>query len=147
MGYKNLKLKHEILNELILLNKKAPKFVHNTSFVNRTAEIAEAVFIYPMCNIDMNVLISLGSTINNSVVISHDAKIGKCCYISPGTVISGNVRVGDYTFIGSGTIIANDVIIVKNVKIGVGSVITKNIPDNVSVIGNPMRILDKKLNL
>jgi sugar O-acyltransferase (sialic acid O-acetyltransferase NeuD family) len=147
LGYKNLKLKREILNELILMQRSIPNYIHYTSFINQTAWIGHSVFIYPKCNIDMNVSIDVGTIVNNSVVISHDAIIGSCCYISPGSIICGNVTIGDGTFIGAGTVISNGVKIGENVKIGLGSVITHNIPNNVSVIGNPMRILNSSLNL
>jgi sugar O-acyltransferase (sialic acid O-acetyltransferase NeuD family) len=147
LGYKNLFTKYAILNELRSTFKETPNFIHAKTFVNKTSIVEDAVFIYPMCNIDINVRIKLGSVINNSVVISHDSIIGNCCYISPGCIISGNVKIGDFTFVGAGAIISNNVTIGKNVIIGIGTVITNNIPDNCSVIGNPMRILKKKLEI
>ncbi len=147
LGYKHLEAKHRILQELQLLKRKLPSFIHTSGFVNKTARIDAAVFIYPMCNIDKNVSIGLGSLINNSVTISHDNAIGNCCYISPGVVTSGNVSVGDYTFIGSGCVISNNVTIGRNVRIGIGSVITQDIPDGASVIGNPMKIVSKPLTI
>jgi sugar O-acyltransferase (sialic acid O-acetyltransferase NeuD family) len=147
LGYKNLKLKQEILNELILLERNIPYFIHHSSFIHKTALIEAGVFLYPMCNVDINVKLKMGSILNNSVIISHDSIIGSCCYLSPGVVVCGNVTVGDNTFIGAGSIISNGVKIGKNVKIGIGTVVTQNIPDNFSVIGNPMKIKDKNLNL
>ena len=60
-------------------------------------------------------------------------------------VVCGHVSIGDYTFIGAGTTISNHVTIGKNVIIGIGTVVTKDVPDNVSVIGNPMRIIKNNL--
>jgi sugar O-acyltransferase (sialic acid O-acetyltransferase NeuD family) len=147
LGYNHLKLKNIILDNLEQLKKNIPSFIHETSFINKSSVIDNAVFIFPMCNIDQNVFIDKGSLINNSVTISHDSKIGKCCYVSPGVIISGNVSIDDYTFIGAGTIISNGVKIGKNVIVGVGTVITKDIPDDNYVIGNPMKFLNHSLNL
>ena len=109
LGYKHLKIKDKILNNLENQNKITPLFIHKSCFINKNANIQEATFIYPMCNIDKNVFIDKGTLINNSVTVSHDTKIGRCCYISPGVIISGQVEIGDYTFIGSGSIISNGV--------------------------------------
>jgi sugar O-acyltransferase (sialic acid O-acetyltransferase NeuD family) len=147
LGYNFLVKKDEIIKSLIKENKSTPTFTHKTSFVNASAKIEEAVFIYPMCNIDKNVTINKGTLINNSVTISHDTKIGRCSYISPGVVISGFVEIGNYTFIGTGSIISNGVKIGNNVIIGIGSVVTSDVPDNLSVIGNPMKILNKRIVL
>lgn len=147
LGYKHLEAKHRILKELQQKSRRIPSFIHASCFVNRTARIHDAAFIYPMCNIDQNVTVGLGSLINNSVTLSHDTSIGNCCYLSPGVIASGHVSIGDYSFVGSGTIISNGVSIGSHVKIGIGSVITKDIPDNTSVIGNPMKIVSKPLTI
>jgi sugar O-acyltransferase (sialic acid O-acetyltransferase NeuD family) len=147
IGYKHLKLKFDILHSLKELNRSCPSFIHRTSFINESAIVEDAVFIYPMCNIDKNVSIKKGVVINNSVTISHDSQIAECCYISPGVIISGDVEIKRFTFIGSGAIISNGIKIGENVKIGIGSVITQDIPDNSNVIGNPMRFLINNLNL
>jgi sugar O-acyltransferase (sialic acid O-acetyltransferase NeuD family) len=145
LGYKHLKLKKNIIEELgaaIL-----PEYIHQSAYVNPAATIEKAVFVYPMSNIDKGARIGFGSLLNNSSVVSHDCIIGACCYISPGVVLSGQVSVGDCTFIGTGSVVANGVNIGKNVTIGIGTVVTKNIPDNSIVIGNPMRFLSNKLEI
>ena len=147
LGYKHLLRKHQILLELKDLNRKIPAYVHKSCFVSHSAIIEDGVFMYPMCNVDKNVTLKSGTLLNNSVVISHDTVIGNCCYLSPGVVVCGDVIIGDYTFIGAGSIISNHVTIGKNVIIGIGTVVTKDIPDNVSVIGNPMRIIKDSLRI
>lgn len=42
------------------------------------------------------------------------------------SVVIGNISIGD------------------NVSIGAGAVVTKSVPDNCTVVGNPMRIINKK---
>jgi len=147
LGYKNLDVKNKIISDLNNLNRKLLSFCHTSSFVNKSANIGQSVFVYPMCNIDQNVTLNDGVVLNNSTVVSHDSFIGKCTYISPGVTISGRVKIGENCFIGSGTTIANDVIIGNNVIIGIGSIVTSNIPENLSVIGSPLKILKKPLIL
>ena len=145
LGYKHLKLKKNILEELGASH--TPEFIHHSAYLSPDAIIEKAVFVYPMSNIDKGVRIGYGSLLNNSSVISHDCTIGACCYLSPGVVLSGQVSVGDCTFIGSGAVIANGLKVGNNVTIGIGTVVTKNIPDNSVVIGNPMRFLSNKLEI
>lgn len=79
--------------------------------------------------------------INNKVLIEHDCKIGSNNIISPGAIVLGAVTMGDEIFIGSGTIIRNGITIGDNAIIGMGSNITKNIPPNVTIYGNPAKII------
>jgi acetyltransferase-like isoleucine patch superfamily enzyme len=55
--------------------------------------------------------------------------------------VLGRSVIGSFCQIGTGTIILPDIKIGKNVIIGAGSVITKNVPDNVMVVGVPAKIV------
>ncbi|MBE2217319.1 MAG: acetyltransferase [Ignavibacteria bacterium] len=147
LGYKQLKKKSEVLDSLKDLKRKIPSFVHRTSFVSKSAIIEEGVIIYPMCNVDKDVIIEKGSLLNNSVVISHNNIVGDCSYISPGVTTSGNVQIGAGSFIGTGVSISNGARIGKNCRIGIGTIVTSDIQSGKSAIGNPMKILKKKLTL
>ncbi|MCF0116689.1 MAG: sugar O-acetyltransferase [Bacilli bacterium] len=51
------------------------------------------------------------------------------------------VRIGMNCWIGANAVILPGVTIGNNVVVGAGSIVTKDIPDNVVVVGNPARIL------
>lgn len=147
LGYKHLITKKSVLEWLIKHNYDLPTLIHPTSFINETAEIGKAVYIYPMSNIDKGVTLGNGVLLNNSVVVSHDTNVGECSYLSPGVTTSGLVEIGECTFIGTGVVISNGITIGKNVIVGLGAVVTDNLLDGSSAIGNPVKTLNKKLNL
>lgn len=49
--------------------------------------------------------------------------------------------IGDNVNLGVGVIIIGDIHIGNNVNVGAGSVIVKDVPDNVTVVGNPAKII------
>ena len=100
-----------------------------------------------MCNLDAEVELASGVLLNNSVVVSHNSRVGVAAYLSPGVVLSGHVTIGDFTFLGAGTTVANGRRIGTNARIGIGSVITRDVPDGASAIGNPLRLLEHPLEL
>lgn len=57
--------------------------------------------------------------------------------------IASPVTIGSHVWIGGGSIILPGVTIGSNVIIGAGSVVTKSIPDNVTAVGNPCRVIRK----
>lgn len=147
LGYKHLKIKNTIISQLVGAKRNVPNFIHSSSYVHPSVTIGAGSFIYPGCNIDRNTVIGRGVWIANGDIIAHDCKIGDCCWFGASVTLSGKVTIAENNFIGSGTVISNDVLIGSGNIIGLGTVVTKNLSDNLSVIGNPMRILDKPLTL
>lgn len=146
-GYLHMEKRVTITEEIINNNGNFYTYIHPTSYTSPTSNIKEGVIIYPMCNIDNNTIINPSTLINNSVTICHNTIIGTGTYISPGVIISGDVKIGKGCFIGSGVKISNGVQIGDYSVIGIGSVVTKDIPSYTNCIGNPLKVLDKKITL
>ena len=147
LGYQHLETKSRLVRELMELGRRVPAFIHDSCQVSASAAIGSGALVYPMCVLDKDVSVGDGALINNSVTVSHNAAIGTCAYLSPGVVLCGYVRIGAQTFVGAGAVISDGVTVGDGVKIGVGTVVTQDIPPGASVIGNPMRILDRQLDL
>ena len=109
------------------------------------------------------------------VDISRNARIGKGAYFphaSVGLVLRGNVvigknltclhgvtignngktshgytRLGDNCFIGAGAKIFGNVSIGNNVTIGGGAVVVSDLPDGVTVVGVPARIVSHEITV
>lgn len=147
LGYKHLNKKLSIIESLLKLGRQVPSMIHASSYRDLSSKVSQGAVVYPMCNLDQGSLIGKGSIINNSVVISHDCEIGDGCYLSPGCVLAGQVKIGSCVFLGAGVLVANGVTIGSNAVVGIGTVVTSDVPSGASVIGNPMRLLKKPLNI
>jgi acetyltransferase-like isoleucine patch superfamily enzyme len=77
------------------------------------------------------------------VHIGHDAIIGEGCELATSCIIGGHVTIGNGTHVGLGAIILPHRTIGQNVTIGAGAIVTKDLPDGVTVAGNPARIIDR----
>lgn len=108
-----------------------------------TLNIEDGVEIFPGTNIVRPTLeptrIGEGTKIDYNCHIAHNVNIGKHCLIIAGTVIGGSVTIGDNCYLGIGSMIRNKVKIGNGVTIGMGAVVVKDVPDGVTVIGNPAR--------
>jgi sugar O-acyltransferase (sialic acid O-acetyltransferase NeuD family) len=147
LGYQHLPRKIEVLQQLLTANRRVPSFVHPTSHIHATARMSEGCLVYPLCNVDQEVVLGCGVLLNNSVVVSHNSQIGDAAYLSPGVVLSGHVTVGQGAFLGSGVLVANNRRIGDHARIGIGSVVTSDVPAKTSAIGNPIRLLKQPLKL
>jgi sugar O-acyltransferase (sialic acid O-acetyltransferase NeuD family) len=147
LGYLHLARKTEIVRRLLELGRQLPTFLHSTCFVSPSASVGSGSVVYPMSNIAHEAAVGRGVLVSNSVIVSHNSAIGDGCFLSAGVVVAGYVTVGRNTFIGAGSVISNGVRIGENVTIGIGTVVSKDVDDNCSVIGNPMRVLNRPLRL
>lgn len=84
-----------------------------------------------------------------TICVNGKAKIGKNCRINVDVNIGTNMEkegeapiIGDNCFIGPGAKIFGKIIIGNNVAIGANSVINKDVPDNVTVVGIPFKIVN-----
>lgn len=146
LGYLHLPKKNELCQQLEKNRFSFPPLIHKTAYIQSTASIGNGVIVYPMSNIGFEANISTGVLINMSSVLAHHVSVDRCTYISPGVTLSGNVHIGQNCFIGAGTVVSNGLTIGNNVKIGIGTIVTKDIDDNLSVVGNPFKIINN-LNL
>ncbi|MDH4186072.1 MAG: NeuD/PglB/VioB family sugar acetyltransferase [Nitrospira sp.] len=79
--------------------------------------------------------------LNRAATVGHHTRIGSYVTIGPGTNIAGRCSVGDGTYIGMGANVVDGITIGNNSVVGVGAVVTKDVPDNVCVVGAPARIV------
>lgn len=87
------------------------------------------------------------------VVIHSNTNIGNNCQVNQNVTIGRNFgdksvpKIGNDVYIGAGSVVFGEITIGNNVIIGSNSLINKNIPDNCTVVGNPMKIIqtDRKL--
>lgn len=147
LGYRHPDVKLQVLDQLERQGRSLATLIHSTCHVHFTAQVYRGAILYPMCNIDQDVGVCSGAVLNNSVVASHGCRIGRAAFLAPGVVLSGNVTVGEGAFLGAGSIVADGVSIGDRAIVGVGTVVTTDVAAGASVIGSPMRILDRPLRL
>lgn len=70
-------------------------------------------------------------------VLAHDGSSKNIM----GYSVVGLVNIGDNVFVGTKSVILPGVTIGDNVIIGAGSIVNKDIPSNVVVAGNPVKII------
>lgn len=79
--------------------------------------------------------------LNRGALVGHHTEIGDFVTIQPGANVAGACSIGDATYIGMGAIVIDHINIGSHSVVGAGAVVTKDVPDNVLVVGVPAKIV------
>ena len=87
------------------------------------------------------------------IVIGETAVIGDNCSLFHNVTLGGTGKIGgdrhpklgDNVTVGAGTQILGNIKIGKGTKIGAGSVVLEELPENVTAVGVPAKIVKEKL--
>lgn len=120
--------------------------IHSSSYVDRSCQLGEGVFILPGCSLDFEAAINDNVLLNTGVTIAHHSTVGKNSFVAPGCQIAGLVTIGENCFIGVGATIKDSITIHKNSTIGAGAVVIKDTPENSVSVGVPAKVIKIKSN-
>lgn len=79
--------------------------------------------------------------LNLSSTYGHDIVIGNFNVINPGVNLSGSTIIADRCLIGTGAVILENLHIGNDVRVGGGAVVTKDVSENLTVVGVPAKPL------
>ena len=129
--------------------------------------ISDKANVFESAKLGKNVKVGAYAEVGRDVVVGDNTNISAGVFIPENVIIEDNVFVGPHAVftndknppsfgkwrkekptivksgasIGANSTILPSLTIGKNSVVGAGSVVTKNVPDKVTVVGNPARIL------
>ena len=118
-------------------------------WVSQRARHKTGIEIHPGAVIGRRVFIDHG----DGVVIGETAVIGDDVTIYQGVTLGGTGKdigkrhptIGNGVTIGAGAKVLGPIVVGDNCKVGAGAIVLKEVPENCTVVGNPGRIVQKKV--
>ncbi len=115
--------------------------IHPTAFVSSDVRIGTSCQILAHSTICAEAIIGNACIVNSSATVEHECKLSDGVHVGPGAKLAGLVEIGEYSFVGTGAIVLPRIKIGKNAIVGAGAVVTKDVEDNITVVGNPAKPL------
>lgn len=117
------------------------------TLVHPQATLAQHLAIGAGTVVFAGAVINTGSTLGPNVIVNtgatvdHHARLGAHVHIAPGTHVGGTVTIGEGTFLGIGSCVIPNLTIGEWTIVGAGAAVTGNLPERVTAVGVPARII------
>ncbi|EKD70817.1 MAG: sugar O-acyltransferase, sialic acid O-acetyltransferase NeuD family [uncultured bacterium] len=134
-------IRSKIFSDLYQLGFTPYSVIHPSAIISPSVKLGKGVIIFAGVVINTGTMLGDNVNVNTSASIDHDCLIEEHVHIYPGTNLAGNVRVKQFSYLGTGSAVNPNITIGRNVLIGTGAAVVKDIPDNVTAVGVPARIL------
>jgi len=123
---------------------RLPVVAHPAATVSATAAIGAGTILSAGVIVQSNTRIGRFCVLNTACTVDHDNIVGDSVSIAPGAHTAGRVTICDEAFIGLGSVIINGVTVGARASVGAGAVVVRDVPEGVTVVGNPARPLPPK---
>lgn len=128
---------------------EANGFSLGVAIFHPSAQVARGVFVGSGSIVMAGALINSDARIGKNVIVNtgsiveHDCVIGDGAHVAPGVTMCGGIVVGARTLIGAGAVLHPNVHIGKDVIIGAGATVVCDVPDGLTVVGTPAKMMRK----
>ena len=119
-------------------------YISPKAVISQDIVIGENTIIFELAYIGYGVTLGSNVLIRQHVYLGHDGKVGNNVTINPSARLGGSCQVKDHAFIGIGATVIDKRSIGESAIVGAGSVVVKDVPDHMTVVGNPAKPLLKE---
>lgn len=144
LGIGNNKIRERIYNFSRKLGISIVSAVHPKAIVSKDTKIGEGVVIMPGAVVNPGTVLRAGVVVNTGATIDHDCCLERFSQIWPGAHLAGGVVIGALSYVGTGASVIQNITVGNGVVIGSGAAVIADIPDGVTAVGVPARIIKGK---
>jgi len=117
--------------------------IHPAAVVAKSARIGHNVVVAAGAVLAASASVADSVILNTGCIVDHECELEAGVHICPGALLAGRVRVGAGAFVGLGAKVLPCISVGKGAIVGAGAVVLKDVPDGVTVVGVPARMLEK----
>lgn len=120
---------------------RLPLLIHPSAWVSPSAKIGPGTVVFSQAAVQAQAVIGIGAILNTGCSVDHDAQLSDGVHVCPGAHLAGEVNVGTRSWIGICASVSQCVRIGSDVIVGAGAAVVRDLPDSVTAVGVPARVL------
>jgi len=121
-----------------------PALIHPSAIISPSAQLDNGVVVFAHVVVQASCSIGFGAILNTGCSVDHDSDIADGVHLCPGSRLAGEVKVGERSWIGIGASVIQQVRIGSDVTVGAGAAVVRDIPNKVTVVGVPARVVSSR---
>lgn len=134
------KFRLEAFERMIRAGYRGGVLRHGTAYVSPDAEIGEGTAVCRGVHIGSRARIGKNCYLSVGANIGHDAAVGDHTRLGVNAFVGGHTVIGTNAFIGAGALLKDRIKVGGSSVVALGAAVFEDVPDCVTVIGNPARI-------
>lgn len=146
LGIGNNKIRERIFKQAKRMKIALITAIHPKAIVAKDVRIGEGVVIMPGAVINSGSVIEDGVVVNTGATVDHDCYLSRFCQVWPGAHLAGAVKIGEFSYVGTGASVIQNINIGRCVMIGAGATVISDIPDGVTAVGVPAKVIRRDKN-
>ncbi len=115
--------------------------VHPSARLGRGVELGEGTVVFAGAVLNADAALGRHVIVNTGATIDHDCVIGDFAHLAPGSHLAGGVHVGPGALVGIGACAVPNVKIGAHTIVGAGAVVVNDLPERVTAVGVPARVI------
>lgn len=113
--------------------------VHPSAVISPSAEIGPGTVVMPAAVVHAAASVGRHAIVNSGAIVEHDCRVADHAHLATGAVLTGEVAVEAGAFVGAAAVVRHRRRIGRDATVGAGAVVIRDVPEGVTVVGNPAR--------
>lgn len=134
------KFRREAFERMTRAGYTGGTLVHPSAYISPDASVGEGTAICQSVHIGSQAQIGQNCYLSRNASVGHDAVVGAHTRLGVNAFIGGHTVIGENAFIGAGALLRDRIRFGASSVAALGAAVFDDVPDGVTVIGNPARV-------
>lgn len=138
-------IRKSIVDRLRTASARFHTYVDPRATLGAGVRVGTGSIVCPGSVLSAEVVVDEHVHVNFNCSLGHDTRLGDFTTVSPAVNIMGEVPVGPMVFLGGSAVVLPRLSLGAGSIVGAGAVVTEPVPEGVTVVGNPARIVRRRV--
>ncbi len=134
------KYRLEAFDKMTRAGYTAGVIIHKSAQISPEAVLGEGTAVCDSAFVGSRAVVGKNCYISRNASVGHDAIVNAHTRLGVGAFIGGHSEIGENAFIGAGAMLRDRIYVGAGSIVALGAVVFEDVPEGVTVIGNPARI-------